>query len=398
MAIKVPKEGEKPSGAAVAIVVDGKLRHAGGIGTRGQLGHPLADAPVDADTLFWTASTSKWVHGVMVMSMVEEGLLDLAAPVTNVLPDYRETMRQQDGLALYHLLAMTSGLKGEQGEFKCTLWSVSPEAAPNGCAALSEGPGTVLERLFAPETLASSPYDEFNRWYADPGVVWDYSNWDIMLSGRMAEIAGEAPYPDLVARRVFGPVGMCSATYDPQVMLDSANYAVGSATSTFTDECPEPELGHDSRAPWDPDELACRARDPNGGIRASVVDLGRFAEALLADLRGEHVVLSSLAANHMLCPGGGLPGDDCRGRQATGGYADSDTYGYTNFHQIVRGYHVYKHGGSRPGYGSLLWMVPEHNFAVVMLANVASADDQMGEWAEKTLACWLDGECSSATW
>src|SRR5438105_12921274 len=45
--------------------------------------------PVDGDTLFRIASTTKTFTGTTVMRLVEQGLLDLNAPVRRYLPDFR---------------------------------------------------------------------------------------------------------------------------------------------------------------------------------------------------------------------------------------------------------------------------------------------------------------------
>ena len=382
----------RPSGLAVAVVVDGELRHAGGVGTRAKARHPLAAEPVGAGTLFWTASTSKWVNGAMISTLVEEGLLEFDAPVTDVLPDYTETNGLQDAITLHHLLRMISGL-GDANP--CWLFSVSKSSKPSRCAIFSEGPGTVLEQLFDPGTFAIPNYAAFNTTqYGAPGIApFQYSNLGIMLSGRVAEVAGGSPYPELVAKRIFTPAQMCSATYDAADMLSSGDYAVGSGSDGVDGVCVAPELGHDSLAPWEPDELACRARDPNGGVRASAVDLGRFAAAFLADLRGENILMGEDAAHRMLCPEGGRYDQACLGRVTTNGYAGSDTYGYTNFHQTTNGHDVYTHGGSRPGYGALFWLVPAHDFAVVILGNTSDTAFKAAPQADFAVDCWLNGKC-----
>src|SRR4051812_47288686 len=48
-----------------------------------------APEPVDGDTLFRIASTTKTFTGTTVMRLVEQGKLDLSAPVRHYLPDFR---------------------------------------------------------------------------------------------------------------------------------------------------------------------------------------------------------------------------------------------------------------------------------------------------------------------
>jgi CubicO group peptidase (beta-lactamase class C family) len=45
------------------------------------------------------------------------------------------------------------------------------------------------------------------------------------------------------------------------------------------------------------------------------------------------------------------------------------TYGYGLTLEARQGLHWVEHGGSRAGYGSLISMVPEHKFAVIVLGN-----------------------------
>ncbi|MBK8262857.1 MAG: beta-lactamase family protein [Nannocystis sp.] len=226
------------------------------------------------------------------------------------------------------------------------------------------------------------PYSVFNSTSkGDPGS-FEYSNWGIMLAGRLAEVV------ELVAQRVFQPAQMCTATYDPADVLTADNYIVGNGPALG---CPEPELGHDGEAPYEMDELACRARDPNGGVRASAVDIGRFAATFLADLDGAHTMLSQDLAHRMLCPGGGTYKQGCAGRvEAPPFFPYYDSYGYTNLRHTTKGLTIYSHGGNRPGFTSLLWIVPERQFAVVILGNQTNINNQQSAWAEKIVDCWLN--------
>lgn len=387
-----------PAGISVAVVERGALRSAGGLGRQAKDGQPRAEYPVGADTQFFIASTSKWITATAATALVDSGDLDLQEPVVSYLPDYTETNGRQAAITLHHLLTMTSGLANDGG---CWLYSESAAEVPEGCAAFTHGPGTVLEELFRPEVLRSPPYDGsygvYNLTSGAPGEAeWHYSNWGIMLAGRVLEVAAGQAFPDLVAERVFQPACMETASYTPEEMTAFDDYAVGGGPAAVDGYCPEPELGNDSVQPFLPDELACPARAPNGGVRASALDLGRFAQALLADLDGAGQVVSAEGARRMFCPGGGSPGGDCQGRASVSAdlaRAYGDTYGYTNFRHEHRGREVYTHGGGRAGFGALFWVVPSEGFAVVMLSNQGGASVDLQDAAEFALDCYLDGDC-----
>ena len=71
-------------GFSVAWVVDGQLVHAAGYG--------LADwekkLPATADTIYRAGSISKLFNAMAAMQLVEQGKLDLDAPIERALPDF----------------------------------------------------------------------------------------------------------------------------------------------------------------------------------------------------------------------------------------------------------------------------------------------------------------------
>ena len=75
-------------GVAVGVWWQGR-EHLRGFGVT-NVDHPL---PVDADTLFRIGSTTKTFTATAMMRLVEQGLVDLAAPARKYLPDF-ETLRR----------------------------------------------------------------------------------------------------------------------------------------------------------------------------------------------------------------------------------------------------------------------------------------------------------------
>ena len=68
--------------------------------------------PVDRDTVFQVASLSKWITAWGVMALVEQGRLDLDAPVSRYLTRWAlpETGFDNDGVTVRRLLSHTAGL------------------------------------------------------------------------------------------------------------------------------------------------------------------------------------------------------------------------------------------------------------------------------------------------
>src|SRR5262249_41815459 len=76
------------SGAVAVIARNGKIAYLRAVGFRDR----AKTSPLRPDAIFWIASMSKPVTSVAAMILVEEGKLDLAAPVHQYLPEFKDTM------------------------------------------------------------------------------------------------------------------------------------------------------------------------------------------------------------------------------------------------------------------------------------------------------------------
>src|SRR5205085_4281465 len=75
------------SGAVSAIARNGKVAYLQAVGFRDR----DKTSPLRSDAIFWIASMTKPVTSVAAMMLVEEGKLDLAAPVFRYLPEFKTT-------------------------------------------------------------------------------------------------------------------------------------------------------------------------------------------------------------------------------------------------------------------------------------------------------------------
>src|SRR5260370_5853414 len=76
------------SGAVAAIARNGRVAYLRAAGFRDH----AKTIPLHRDTIFWNASMTKPVTSVAAMMLVEEGKLDLAAPVHQYLPELKDVM------------------------------------------------------------------------------------------------------------------------------------------------------------------------------------------------------------------------------------------------------------------------------------------------------------------
>src|SRR5262245_5789600 len=164
-------------------VVDGDAEHIAGFGVT-SVDHPL---PVDADTLFQIGSTTKTVTGTVAMRLVEQGRLDLDAPIRTYLPGLRladETAAA--GVTLRPLFSHTGGWVGDYFD-----------DLGNGDDALAK----IVERKV--ELPQVTPL----------GAIWSYNNAGFYLAGRVIEVAAGKSYEAAVQELVLGPLGMTNSFF-----------------------------------------------------------------------------------------------------------------------------------------------------------------------------------------
>ena len=82
---------------SIALVDDQSIVWARGFG----FADPKAKTPATAETIYRVGSVSKLFTDLAVMQLVERGVLDLDAPITNYLPDFKpgNPVRQADHAA-----------------------------------------------------------------------------------------------------------------------------------------------------------------------------------------------------------------------------------------------------------------------------------------------------------
>jgi CubicO group peptidase (beta-lactamase class C family) len=114
-ALKADVASGKIAGAYLLVGRHGKVAFQEGFGVQG----PGQTAPVTDETIFRVFSMTKPVVSVVAMTLVEQGKLDIDAPVSKYLPEYAAlAVWQPDGssapaarpMLVRHLMSHTSGL------------------------------------------------------------------------------------------------------------------------------------------------------------------------------------------------------------------------------------------------------------------------------------------------
>lgn len=159
-----------------------------------------AGAPVGPQTLFQVASLSKWLTAWGVMNLVEDGRIDLDAPVSTYLTRWRlpDGPYDEDGVTVRRLLSHTAGLGDGLGYA--------------GFTAADEVQS--LEASLTQAQDASPGAEGAVRVVAEPGSGWDYSGGGYTLLQLIVEEVTGQTFNDYMKAEVFQPLGMDDTTFD----------------------------------------------------------------------------------------------------------------------------------------------------------------------------------------
>jgi beta-lactamase class C len=319
-------------GLAVAVVRNGEVTF---VRTYGET-EAGSGEPVDPDTLFRIASLSKGFASSMVGLAVSEGKLSLDAPVSAFAPELALPKGGEKALSLSDILSHRTSLP------------------PNAYDNLLEA-GTPPEAIL-PEYRKVKPTCAVSDCYAYQNVTYD-------LSGRALAAAYDASFHELVETRLFTPLGMKTATYGLDALVQSGNWARPHSRKRQADIALPPN-------PWTRIEvkLPYYATPAAGGVNASITDMSLWLKAQLGNMP-EVLPTDVLALIH--APQVSTPTETQRMRGALPELRASQyAYGWRVYDYA--GHTVVAHGGSVDGYGAQIMLVPERNSGIVVLANARS--------------------------
>jgi CubicO group peptidase (beta-lactamase class C family) len=291
----------------------------GGLVTLRGFGSLPDGSPVDpASTVFDVASLTKVVATTSaVAALVDSGALDLDAPVRQYVREFEGG--EKNAVTVRQLLTHTSGL-------------------PPGLALYSSASSSAQ----ALEQVIRQPLRR------SPGVQAEYSDLGMILLAEVIERASGESLDRLLARRVFGPLGMTSTLYLPPLAFHTRI-----VPTAIRSERPFPLQGvvHDGNA------FRLGGVTGHAGLFSTAPDLAVFAQTMLnggsyglVDVFRDSTVRSFVARQ---------PGADSRaigwdtpeGRSSAGRFFSARSFGHTGYT------------------GTSLWIDPEQDLFVVLLTN-----------------------------
>ncbi|MFD8912627.1 serine hydrolase domain-containing protein [Streptomyces sp. NPDC059575] len=199
-------------------------------------------APMRDNTGFLFGSVTKIMTTTLVMCQVDRGLLDLDTPVVKYLPEFALTSPgTANKILVRHLISHTNGIDADL---------FFPDA--KGRDAL---------KIYV-DGLASNCGALF-----EPGEQLSYSNGGMIVAGRLLEVVTGMPFPGLLKRDIYEPVGMKDS-------CTSAEEAIlrGTAVGHFLD--PETMVAKPTSMFMLPDTWGPAGGTPIGTV-ADLLALGR---------------------------------------------------------------------------------------------------------------------------
>jgi CubicO group peptidase (beta-lactamase class C family) len=281
------------------------------------------------DSVFQIGSMTKVWTATVAMQLVDEGLLDLDAPIVEVLPELRlsdpEAMQK---VTMRHLLSHTSGIDGDV---------FTDTGRGDDC----------LEKYVAQLAEAAQNHPL--------GATWSYCNSGFSLVGRVIEKLTGGTWDAAIQQRLVQPLGLThTGTLPEEVLLHRA--AVGHIGE------PGEEL---SRAPsaWG----LPRSAGPAGLINSTVGDILTWAAVYLnGGLASNGArILSEASAAAMTEKQAELPDK----------YILGDSWGLGWIRFGWDGRRLIGHDGNTIGQAAFLRVLPDEGLAVTLLTNGGNTRD-----------------------
>lgn len=166
--------------------------------------------PITPQTVFHIASLSKQITAAALAHAILDGRVSLDDPVARWIP---EVAHFGDSLTVAHLVYMTSGIPEYTGQPR-----------EDGEPWVTFHHFTINDAIAA--SLSASEL-EF-----EPGTQWAYSNINYMLITRIVARAYNRPFADVVAERVFQPLGMTHSLINDDATQIIPNRADGYTART----------------------------------------------------------------------------------------------------------------------------------------------------------------------
>lgn len=275
------------------------------------------DVPITSKSVFYMASVSKHFVTMCILLLEEEGKLDLDAEIQTYLPDFP---RYDDPLTIRHFIHHTSGVRDN-----LTLWSLAGNTIYDHIDK-----DAIYELIKQQKSLNFTP-----------GERYLYSNSCYFMLGLIVEKVSGLSIREYAKRNMFEPLGMKNTHFH-----DDVNYIVKNRAFSYS---PNNDGGYNN--------LIMRYDlVGSGGLYSNVEDMLLWDQNFYHNKLGggQQSLIDKMHVEGLLNSG------------------ESSNYAFGLVNSTYRGVKTVGHSGALAGYRTYYLRVPDHNFSVVILANVSS--------------------------
>jgi CubicO group peptidase (beta-lactamase class C family) len=276
---------------------------------------------VDANTLFQFGSTGKTFTATAILRLVEQGLVELGAPVRRYVPELQ--LKDESVAGAVTVLQLLNHTAGWDGDLIVD--------TGNGDDALER----YVRRMATIDQVAPL------------GASVSYNNASLSLAGRLIEKVTGKTFELAVRELILEPLDMTHSYFFPHEIM-TRRFAVGHNQ--------KPDGTIEVARNW----AMPRSGAPAGGITANAADQIAWARFHLGDGHGPDgkLLLSSEMLARMQQPTADMKGT-----------ALGDAVGISWLLRDVDGVRLVSHGGTTNGQHSEFVMVPERDFALISMTN-----------------------------
>ncbi len=307
-------EWDKPGspGCALAVTKNNEIIYAKGYGSA-QLEYGI---PITPDTIFHVASVSKQFTTMAIALLAADGLVDLAAPVHNYLPELPDFGQE---ITVRQLVHHTSGLRDQ--------WELLMAA------------GWRLDDVITQEHLLKIIMRQRELNFA-PGEQYLYCNSGYTLLAEIVKRVTGKTLRQFTAERIFRPLGMENTHFH-----DDHNEIVQNRAYSYA-----PKGDED----WQKSVLSYAAVGATS-IFTTVKDLAKWLANFSHGKVGGEKVLEIMNSRYALNNG------------------EEIFYGFGLMFEEYKGVSEIGHSGSDAGFRSWCGRVEPHGLGIIILANFANA-------------------------
>ncbi len=199
---------------------------------------------IDSKTIFRIGSLSKGFAGILAAKLVNEGKINLNAPVQNYIPDFKLKAKQKgDSIRVWHILSHSTGLT---------------EHAFSNLLDLEKDKATVLKALNKVMVRDST------------GKVYAYQNACFSYIEEIIQSATGLSYGEALQKYIFSPLSMSKSNVSYDSLLASSNKAL-----------PHRFNGRSNGFIPIPIHQAYYNTPSAGGINSNIEDMAKWLKALM---------------------------------------------------------------------------------------------------------------------